>query len=55
MICQYFIRKISPTSQWSFRIESLFDEYPEIRVTNLIGLPENWKKLKLWQKEDEKT
>jgi abortive infection bacteriophage resistance protein len=55
MICQYFIRQISPTSQWASRIESLFDEYPEVSAARLVGLPENWKQQALWQPEDAKT
>ena len=49
MICRHMLQLISPTSQWHTRMEVLFDEYPEIPVTEM-GLPENWKQHPVWAK-----
>lgn len=47
MICNSFLRQISPTSRWQERLEQLFAEYSEIPTINL-GLPEDWKTHPLW-------
>ncbi len=39
-ICNYWLGKISTTSQWQQRLFDLVDEYPEIPLTQM-GLPDN--------------
>jgi abortive infection bacteriophage resistance protein len=48
MICNSFLRQISPTSQWQKRVEELFAEYSEIPVKEM-GLPEDWTNHPLWK------
>ena len=50
MICRYMLRLISPTSNWHVRMEALFEEYPEIPVTDM-GLAEGWKGHPVWTKD----
>lgn len=47
MICHAFLERISPTSRWHERIERLFDEYPEVPISQM-GLPNDWRKHPLW-------
>ena len=41
------IALITPTSQWSVRVEDLFAEYADIPVQD-IGLPYDWKAHPVW-------
>jgi len=47
MICRSLLSQISPTSQWSARVDQLFAEYPEIPVLQM-GLPHDWQTHPLW-------
>jgi abortive infection bacteriophage resistance protein len=47
MICRHMLALITPTSQWSGRVEKLFLEYPDIPVEDM-GLPHDWKEHRVW-------
>lgn len=47
MICRYMLGLITPTSQWKRRLESLFEEYPNIPLEDM-GLPNTWKSHPIW-------
>jgi abortive infection bacteriophage resistance protein len=47
MICRHMLALITPTSQWSGRVESLFAEYPDIPLQDM-GLPHDWKVHPVW-------
>jgi abortive infection bacteriophage resistance protein len=49
-IIKYMLDIIVPTSKWPERLLSLFEEFPEIPMTNM-GFPDNWKKHKIWNGE----
>lgn len=44
----FFIRQISPTSEWVKRLQNLITEYPVIEI-NKMGFPSNWTEDKFWQ------
>jgi abortive infection bacteriophage resistance protein len=46
-VCHFWLGKLSPTSRWKERLFALFDEYPEIPLTEM-GLPPNWRTHALW-------
>lgn len=48
LILRFFICRISPSSMWAYRVEQLFDEYPEIPAAHL-GLPEHWQERTTWK------
>lgn len=48
MICNNFLKQISPTSRWRERVEQLFAEYPEIPARDM-GLPQDWNNHPLWK------
>jgi len=48
MICAWFVREISASSQWQCRVEALFDAYPEIPCREM-GLPDDWRSHPVWQ------
>lgn len=50
-ICRHLLAKISPSSQWHSRVETLFHEYPSIS-SEALGLPENWQTLPIWNPTD---
>jgi hypothetical protein len=43
-----WLSKISTTTNWKTRLFDLFDEYPEIPLSEL-GLPNDWRNHPLWQ------
>jgi abortive infection bacteriophage resistance protein len=47
-ICNFWLGKISNTSQWRKRLFALFDEYSEIPIAEM-GLPANWREHPLWK------
>lgn len=44
----FFIRQISPTSEWVKQLQILINEYPVIEI-NKMGFPSNWTEDKFWQ------
>lgn len=47
-VCHVWLCKITPTTQWRTRLFALFDEYPEIPLSDM-GLPSAWRAHSLWQ------
>ena len=47
-ILRDMLATISPSSQWHCRVESLFQEYPNIPLLSM-GLPEGWQNHSLWE------
>lgn len=47
-VCQFWLVKVSPTTQWKPRVFALFDEYQEIPLADM-GLPPDWRNHPLWQ------
>lgn len=47
MVCRHFLDRISPSSRWKSRVETLFAEYPGIPLSDM-GLPADWKRHPLW-------
>jgi abortive infection bacteriophage resistance protein len=47
-VCQYWLGNVSPTNQWKQRLFKLFNEYPEIPLTEM-GLPLDWRNHPLWR------
>lgn len=43
-----WLSKISTTTRWKQRLFDLFDEYPEIPLSDL-GLPNDWRNHPLWK------
>ena len=52
-VCNFWLAKVSPTTQWKKRLFDLFDEYPEIPLVEM-GLTDNWRNHPLL-KGDEKA
>ena len=48
MICRELLQKISPTSLWHQRIESLFDEFSSIPLQSM-GLCPTWREHPIWK------
>ena len=46
-ICRYWLDRIHPGNDWTQRVLTLFDSYPEI-PSAAMGFPENWRKHPLW-------
>ncbi|MDG1287643.1 MAG: Abi family protein [Rickettsiales bacterium] len=48
---QYFMRQVSPNSQWGNRLVELIDAFPESEYTSIqaMGIPQDWKDWPLWQ------
>ena len=46
-ICRYWLNRIHPGDDWTSRVLSLFDAYPEIPAA-AMGFPENWRRHPLW-------
>ena len=47
LICRHMLRRISTTSHWHQRVESLLEEYPDI-PRRPMGLPDNWTTHPIW-------
>jgi abortive infection bacteriophage resistance protein len=47
-VCHHWLGKVSSTTQWKARLFSLFDEYPEIPLSEM-GIPAGWRSHPLWQ------
>ncbi|MDQ8198188.1 Abi family protein [Pelagicoccus enzymogenes] len=48
LICRSLLTQISPTSRWKERVESLFEEYPNIPICHM-GLTPNWNEHPVWK------
>jgi abortive infection bacteriophage resistance protein len=48
MICRTMLRDIAPSSQWHWRIEELFSQYPNLPLQDM-GLPADWQNHPLWK------
>jgi len=47
-VCHFWLGKVSPTTQWRTRLFALFDEYPEIPLSEM-GMPDTWRLHPLWR------
>ncbi len=47
-ICRYWLGMITPTTRWSERVFTLFDDFPEIPIEQM-GLPTDWRNHPLWK------
>ena len=46
-ICHAWLGKITPTTQWRARLFALFDEFPEVPLSDM-GIPVTWRTHPLW-------
>jgi abortive infection bacteriophage resistance protein len=46
-VCNHWLQKVNPASNWKTRLFALFDEYPDIPVAEM-GLPAAWRSHPLW-------
>lgn len=46
-VCHHWLKKVSPTTQWKARLFALFDEFPEIPLSEM-GIPTDWRNHPLW-------
>jgi abortive infection bacteriophage resistance protein len=47
-VCNFWLGKVSSTTNWKQRLFCLFDEYSEIPIAHM-GLPPDWRKHPLWR------
>lgn len=47
LICRFWLRTITPTSNWAVRVEALFAEYPRVPVKDM-GRPDDWNQHPVW-------
>jgi abortive infection bacteriophage resistance protein len=47
-VLKYLLSLIAPQSRWQYRMEELFNRYPDVPLKEM-GFPENWKECPIWK------
>jgi abortive infection bacteriophage resistance protein len=47
-VCHFWLGKVSATTRWKSRLFQLFDDFPEIPISEM-GLPPDWRNHPLWK------